>query len=444
MDERGLGGTYMIQQQFLHMYRRIQTAEKLIDNDPPATGMFRRPTFSQFGDYWKRVQPVQYTIESKVDHAPPVSFPLLEGLYINQRRPPGASFEAAHRANQRKHNSKRGELDLEHAEVIEGVHVEGMPESMIAYLGSIHKRKIAVAEEKDAIRRRRLLREQQDTAVGRYDDAYHYSGAGGDLNALARDTLFSLDQHARVSGAPIDAEGNLYHGILSVSPTIGDASYSSPLAGADNPNAMQEALLPMHSLVLKSPHEQHEPDALVHTRSTVRGASMRSKPASQSGVYSSSRSEKEGGALEAPAPMKKSISCLNPELLAASAPKKLVMRKPTSASPSAPSRSPRPGSQPGSRSAPDAFRAPSGSPRRPSRQTTAHVPAPPPRRAVDSSMAGHQYAPICMSVLSAAATPIVLPSGHVQQIPPKVVGLMQRYDDGDDCAACDDHHINAA
>jgi hypothetical protein len=433
MDERGLGGTHMIQQQFLHMYRRIQTAEKLIDNEPPATGMFRRPTFSQFGDYWKRVQPVQYTIESKVDHAPPVSFPLLEGLYINQRRPPGASFETAHRANQRKHKSKRSHtLDLEHADVIEGVHVDGMPESMIAYLGSIHKRKLAVAEERDAIRRRRLLRHQE----GATDDAMYHPpyGGGSNIHALARDTLFSLEQHARAAGGhggPVDAEGHFDDpDILSVSPTIGEA-YSSPLSGR---GAMQEALMPMHSLVLKSPHEQHEPDALLQTRSSVRAASMRSKAASQSGVYSS-KSEKEASE-GAPPPMKKSISCLNPELLAASAPKKLVLRKPTSAASPSSGRAPRPG---------QTAVAASVSPRRSPRQVAAHVPAPPPpRRAIDSSMAGHQYAPICMPVLSAAASPIVLPSGHVQQIPPKVIGLMQRYDAGDDCAACDDHHIHSA
>lgn len=423
MDERGLGGTYMIQQQFLHMYRRIQTAEKLIDNDPPTTGMFRRPTFSRFGDYWKRVQPVQFAVESKVDHAPPVSFPLLEDLYINQKVVPGASFEAAHRANQKAKKVKTARfptaIDLQHAAVIEGVHVEGMPESMITYLGSIHKRKIAVAEEREEIRRRRLLRTQQEEEDAARREAWN--AEHGNINALARDTLFSLDHYSRgahAGGVPVVAE-------------FGEEVLGSPVAGEtySSPPMTQESLMPLQSLVLRAPDGvDHDTDALHATRSSnFRAASMRSR-ATQSGVFTPKGGD--GGESNS-APLKRSISALNPELLAASAPKKLA-RKPKAAAGPVQGFTRRPTSA-------DAF-IPNRSPRQAS--VTPHVPYPPPRRTVDTSMAGHQYAPILVPTLgTAAASPIVLPSGQVQQIPSKVVGLMQRYDEGDDCGICDDHHI---
>jgi hypothetical protein len=427
MDERGLGGTHMIQQQFLHMYRRIQTAEKLIDNEPPTTGVFRRPTFSQFGDYWKRVQPVKYNVESKVDHAPPVSFPLLEDLYINQKLVPGASFEAAHKTDSGKRThtgrtektSNHAIMDLEHAGVIEGVAVEGMPESMITYLGSIHKRKVAVAEERDAIRKRRLLRHQLEV-----EDALHRAGdmnQGGNLTTLARDTLYSLDMYAsQGSKQPLEAE--LPEEIAS---PMFDGRFSSPGA-----MVQQESLLPLQSLVLKSPctfSGVHDAEVSLHaTRSTVRSASMRSKATAASARDASDS-----------APLKKSISALNPELLAASAPKKLVLRKPQAA-PS--SHNPR---QQSGRSR-SATIAPASTP------TVSFGTSPRARaiptgvrdKSIDTSMSGHQYTPIVVSTLgAAAATPIVLPSGRVQQIPSKVIGLMQRYDDDDDCATCDDHHM---
>jgi hypothetical protein len=104
---------------------------------------------------------------------------------------------------------------------------------------------------------------------------------------------------------------------------------------------------------------------------------------------------------------------VNPELMAAAAPKKVALRTTPSANRPATSA--------------DAAR---------------HIPAPPaprglvppPRYAVsDSSMAGHQYTP----VLFPPTAPSTVPS---QLSPPKkVVGLIHRYDD-EDALTCDDHH----
>lgn len=86
MDERGLGGTHMIQQQFLTMHRKILSAEKQIDNDPPTTSMFRRPYFSKFGEYWERIKPPVLQVPAKIDTSAPVSFPLIANLYITRSR----------------------------------------------------------------------------------------------------------------------------------------------------------------------------------------------------------------------------------------------------------------------------------------------------------------------------------------------------------------------
>lgn len=87
MDERGLGGTYMIQQQFIHMFRVIQAAEKTVDNGPPKTSGYRRPFYSQCNDFWKRVQPAPNNVSSKVDSYPPESYFFLKTLPINQKAP---------------------------------------------------------------------------------------------------------------------------------------------------------------------------------------------------------------------------------------------------------------------------------------------------------------------------------------------------------------------
>jgi hypothetical protein len=91
MDDRGLGGTYLIQQQFLDMYRKIHYAKKTIDNETPNTGMFRRPYYSKFGDYYNRIPQPTIEAEAKVDTSAPESYRLLAGLYINQPRKPASA-----------------------------------------------------------------------------------------------------------------------------------------------------------------------------------------------------------------------------------------------------------------------------------------------------------------------------------------------------------------
>lgn len=367
----------MIQQQFLHMYRRIQTAGKRIDNEAPATGLFRRPTFSQFGDYWKRVQPVKYNVDSKVDHTPPVSFPLLEGLYINQKQ----SAPSPRKGIKNRHGRPQPPVqeDLEHALQIEGVDVDGMPESMIGYLKSIHARKGAIAEELAAIRHRRLLQHEGCASVD------------GNVTSIARDTLYSLN--------------TIHHDELPRLANVEDVDTVSD-DGSPTSVHVQESLAALHSLVLRAP-DAAEGGVRLHTAaSMVRRSSMRSR-GTASGVFLKAD---DTGSHQ---PLKKSISQLNPELLAAAAPKRLAVRKP---------HQPPPTSNPRNKST-------TGDP-------LPHRPIS--TLAVDSSMAGHHYAPIVVTTI-AAATPVVLPSGLTQAIPTKVIGLLQTYDHGEDAASCDDH-----
>ena len=87
MDERGIGGTYMIQQQFIHMFRVIQSAEKTVDNGPPASSVFRRPYYSQCGEYWKRIKPSVIEAEARVDSYPPDGYFQIKELPINKKPP---------------------------------------------------------------------------------------------------------------------------------------------------------------------------------------------------------------------------------------------------------------------------------------------------------------------------------------------------------------------
>jgi hypothetical protein len=175
MDERGVGGTYMIQQQFLNMYHRIQVAQKAVDTSPPATSMFRRPYFSQFGGYWKRITPAKIAATGKVDCKEPDSFPLLRDLYINQKPakeyvPAGGKH--AHKAHAKHRRSGRALVskDQERAErlnveFVEGLATEGLPDSLVEYLVSIKERREEVDNELQSIRKRRLLR-HEGTGVG--------------------------------------------------------------------------------------------------------------------------------------------------------------------------------------------------------------------------------------------------------------------------------------
>lgn len=87
MDERGLGGTHMIQQQFLTMHRKIREAQKQVDNNPPTGSMFRRPYYSQFSnEYWQRIKPPALKCKAKVDTSAPESYRLIAGLYINKKK----------------------------------------------------------------------------------------------------------------------------------------------------------------------------------------------------------------------------------------------------------------------------------------------------------------------------------------------------------------------
>lgn len=437
MDERGLGGTYMIQQQFLHMYRRIQSAQKQIDNDPPNTSNFKRPAYStKFGDYWRRVQPAELQVEGRVDHDPPASFPLLEGLYINQplsgRGRSAGSKKHQEAANRQAHNCRQvADEDLLHAAEIEGIDVTTMPASMISYLISIHKRRKVVAEELAEIRRRRLLHgEDQNKATPHLLHGTQDSVGGHMIAALARDTLRSLEACAQ----PAPSGGTLLHAevpILSAqSITFNESTADTERDGKIT--AADTMLQPLNSLVLRSPEYvgdgTHRSLGSTDRRaSTISGAGAASSPSfrrTPSSVGSHKHLEHSKS--------KTSLGQLDPQLLAASAPKKIVLKRTPRGTGSDDWHSPNTDAQS------LAPRPPSGGQqaRKGTQAFQSRVVSAPHRVAVaDSSMAGREF-----TVLSASGMSGIGGGNGPTAAPRKVVGLVNCYD-GEDAATCDDHHM---
>lgn len=143
MDERGLGGTHMIQQQFRNMFFKIRNARKHVDDDPPTTSMFHRPYFSQFGAYWDRIKAPALQCPAKVDSSPPRSFPLIANLYINK-----TTRQELNR-NLKKNRPKRPQTAKDVKEAI-------LP--MRDYLVEQMERKKELQKDLEKIRRRRGLR----------------------------------------------------------------------------------------------------------------------------------------------------------------------------------------------------------------------------------------------------------------------------------------------
>eukprot|EP00760_Papus_ankaliazontas_P025668 PhM_4_TR2839/c0_g1_i1/m.88862 len=86
MDERGIGGRHMIQQQFLALSSNVQRVHKMIDNTPPHTMYWsRRITTDKFVPYCKRVPPSQVSMLAvgKTDTRPPKDYALIANMYIN-------------------------------------------------------------------------------------------------------------------------------------------------------------------------------------------------------------------------------------------------------------------------------------------------------------------------------------------------------------------------
>eukprot|EP00759_Apiculatamorpha_spiralis_P053574 PhF_6_TR6253/c0_g1_i1/m.9460 len=92
MDERGLGGRHMIQQQFLALSQNVHSVHKMIDNTPPlAMHWGRRVTSDTFVPYYKRVPSRQAlslghdkVIFGKTDTSPPKTFHMIARMYINK------------------------------------------------------------------------------------------------------------------------------------------------------------------------------------------------------------------------------------------------------------------------------------------------------------------------------------------------------------------------
>lgn len=137
LDERGIGGTHMIQQQFVDMHRKIVHAQKCVDNNPPVASMFRRPHFCRFGeDYRARIKDRRTKEEKnnsskknrqdmgkaaldeerksgrRVDCQPPESYTqFLKHLYINKKQSrEWISAMEASRAEDEKHREKTASL----------------------------------------------------------------------------------------------------------------------------------------------------------------------------------------------------------------------------------------------------------------------------------------------------------------------------------------------
>lgn len=380
MDERGLGGTYMIQQQFLNMYRRMQSAGKTIDNDPPATSMFRRNTYQQFGDYWKRIQPTQIPgVESKVDHHPPVSYHLLEGLYIN--RPPEKIYIPAHEVNNPKFrkqqrpgsssprgpssaagggassrgvskgtgtHSSRGTgtlsytsatvTDAHRAAAMEGLAGEGMPESLVEYLASIEARKGEVEEAREKIRRRRLLRSQLDAAdaAERQDGAAE--AAAGLLHLLReRDTASVLLPHpqSQEEQEPVSQPGGGGGAAVAAST---EWPFRASEDGAE-PEPIAVPLLSSHdgplsslgSAVLQQPRQSHTPESIPRRASSTKLAQDATNVASSSGspmIRPISGSGRRASRITIAKEEGQFGPKLNKELLAVTAPRRVSFRKP--------------------------------------------------------------------------------------------------------------------
>ena len=87
MDERGIGGRHLLQQQFHALSSNVRRVHKMIDNDPPfAMGWSRRITSDKFIPYYKRVPQLCLLSEQvvgKTDSRPPPSYQQIAKMYIN-------------------------------------------------------------------------------------------------------------------------------------------------------------------------------------------------------------------------------------------------------------------------------------------------------------------------------------------------------------------------
>ena len=257
LDDRGVGGTHLIQQQFRHMHRTISSARTRVDCKPPLIHSFaKRPYFKQLNvDYANRIiesPKHKTTVKPKVDTAAPASFPLLKDLYINQctLKPYGAEKLRADTAAKAEAAARPAAVAGTAAANAVAAMAGDALSSVREYAAHLERRIAGIDVERRRIRERRLLRraeayfeeEARRASVARKLERLQHGGRGGgggmeddsmaavskdDIRMVARSALLDILREDQARGRISEDDVN------AAAEALGEAAQADADGAAD-------------------------------------------------------------------------------------------------------------------------------------------------------------------------------------------------------------------
>jgi hypothetical protein len=260
LDDRCIGGTHMIQQQFKDMHRKIDHARKHVDNEPPMASMFKRPHFGGFGvDYRERVRErTMPHVRPRVDCKEPDSYYLIANLYINRKersqyaspvhkeRPTPGEAEPHGRVT---YATRPRPLSARVATVsaaapglstMSVLNAAAADQSIEGYATSIADRLDEIAAHREALRRRRILRRTSLTATTGH-------GTPTTTPRGVPDTLLREAANAALDSGRASSYHQHLHEHHQQYQHGGAFSASAPIPGLDNSLHLRDSIPSMRS-----------------------------------------------------------------------------------------------------------------------------------------------------------------------------------------------------